>query len=151
MKKIVVLCTVIVAAALFVGASRNAQPALEETLLVDTDDALDVMKTVQTLAQDIRTERDYPTSDQDASAAGLIFQSFEPVINAYNALREKDPQSAQTVGAYMAQFKFITRDGKMFEIESFLQEYIATVQDQRFKNQLEEFKDHLHQDAEAEK
>lgn len=132
-----------------VAERERAIQAQEDAAQLAQEDARlkPVVEAVQRAQKQIQKKMVFPQEADDAKHAGMIFQSFMPVMDSYNALRAEDEELSQKAGAFIAGQHFVSKDGKSFTVESFIQQFLVTVQSQKLADELADFKDHLREDA----
>lgn len=132
-----------------VADRERAIQAQEDAAQLDKEDARlkPVAQAVQRAQKQIQKKMKFPQDADDATRAGMIFQSFMQVMDSYNDLRAADAELSKKAGAFIANQHFVSKDGKSFTIESFIQQFLATVQSQKLADELADFKDHLREDA----
>ena len=108
-----------------------------------------VLNAVQEAKESIQN-MEFPKEAQDKVHAGAIFQAFLPMMEHYNALRNTQPELAKTAGAFIAQQRFVTKDGQTVQVEGFIQQFLSTVSSEKMMSELMDFKDHLREDKPSE-
>ena len=90
---------------------------------------------------------EFPASIEDQRNAGTIFGCLMPLMYSYTKLRAKDIESAHKAGAIIAQETFISKDGTVFKLEDFIEEYIDNVTIPKLAEEFLQFKNNIHEDA----
>ena len=89
----------------------------------------------------------FPSNEKDQRSAGTIFGRMMPLMYSYTKLRAKDMPAAHKAGAMIAQEKFVSKGGTVFELESFIDKYIGNVTIPRLVDEFLQFKDNIHEDV----
>ena len=130
-------------------AERERALQTEGVAQLEAEDALlkPVLESVQKAQKQIQKKMEFPQDSQDTARAGMIFQSVTEIMDSYNNLRAERADLSKTAGAFIAKQEFVSKGGQTFTVESFIQQFLSTVQSQKLAEELADFKDHLREDA----
>lgn len=91
--------------------------------------------------------------DDRLEAIGMIAETLTPVMDEYNAVRKRDILAARVAGARIGVEVLVSKDGKRFGVQEFLQNYKAEMLDAVMVDdlaaELNQFAQHIVQDVQS--
>ena len=105
-----------------------------------------LLETEKACAKQIKENAIYPSDEHDVKTASLIFEKFMPVMTGYNQLREDNLIAARAAGKQIVKEKFVTKDGKSFDIMGFMEIYLEALPDDLYDT-VSEFEHNLFGDV----